>query len=61
MEETSECCANCTTTLKAPDPWGGGSPCRHTRNEKYENHSSFFDVNEHDIQRGKLLSFRFSQ
>jgi len=24
MEETSECCANCTATLKAPDPWGGG-------------------------------------
>jgi hypothetical protein len=24
MEETSECCANCNATLKAPDPWIGG-------------------------------------
>lgn len=29
---------------------GGGSPCHHTRNEKDENHSPFFSVNEHNAQ-----------
>jgi hypothetical protein len=31
------------------------------KNEKDEIHSSIFSVNEHNAQRGKLFSFRFSQ